>query len=143
MNIKINIDDDKNIGRVEAHDDKRRMGYAKFSLLSSGIFIDHVHVDRRYEGLGIGRRLLAEVVRQARCWIDVERVGLSVSIACCTVKPRMLYLWAYVFGLQSITVKSYSREQPLSFIEASDYVRKSRPVYLIATAPFDLETSMP
>lgn len=143
MNIKINIDDDKSIGRVEAYDDNRRMGFAKFSLLSFGIFIDHVHVDRRYEGLGIGRRLLAEVVRQAQCWSAVERKGLSVSIACCTVKPRMLYLWAYVFGLQSITVNSYSREQPLSFIEASDYVRKSRPVYLVATAPFDLETSKP
>ena len=59
-----------------------------------------VYIAKRYRGRGIGRALLAELVRQLREESDLEQVALGVSVG--NVSARRLY--------ESLGFESYGRE---------------------------------
>lgn len=70
------IVDDPDASRFEAWLGDRRVGFTEYRLGASRIVFLHTEIDPAVEGRGIGSRLVAEALRQAR------GRGLAVTAQC-------------------------------------------------------------
>lgn len=130
-------DDIRRKGMIYAREHGRKIGQLSYVINTpSSCWINNIHVNPSAEGRGAARKMLGQLARSMS-----RALTEPYQIYCGTYNKRMLYLWAYVFGLDKIRFQSVETRKWLTPIEASKQVAKHG-VRLYVCGPYDVETAI-